>query len=136
MQVSLSQRATIDLSDGYSDLPEWHTLHEVAEVYLMYCDSQPLPLFHRATFRSSIRDRDKELVLALLALTIRFTIVTDAVGISKEQRTAEYSEASRKIISSRVYDGTVELSTVQSLCLLSIVDFTRKPSPGIWSLMF
>ena len=86
----------------------------------MYCDSQPLPLFHRPTFMQTIDRRDPELLFAMLALTARFS---GDVAL-RDYREDDLVEASRAEAMQKVYEGTVELSTLQSLCLLSLVDFT------------
>lgn len=36
-------------------------------------------------------------------------------------------EAARSIVSQKVFDGAIEFSTLQALCILSLVDFTSKP---------
>jgi hypothetical protein len=93
----------------------------------LYCDCQPLPLFHRPTFISSLRNRDPELLLAILALTLRFS--DNSMRASHKEHADGYVEAARRIISKKVFDGNVELSTIQSLCLLALVDFTGMLRP-------
>jgi hypothetical protein len=105
-----------------SRLPTWETIQSVAETYLLYCDCQPLPLFHRQSFIRSLRSRDPELLFAILALALRFS--DNAIQASQTELVGSYVEAARTIISKRVFDGLVELSTIQSLCLLALVDFT------------
>lgn len=101
-----------------------------AETYLLYCDCQPLPLFHRSTFTQTIRNRDPEVLFSLLALTLRFT--EDAqLCLNQSDLIRGYVEAARTLISKRIFDGAIELSTIQSLCLLSLVHFT-----GMLSLYF
>lgn len=107
-----------------SNLPSWQAMHNIAQTYLTYCDSQPLPLFHRKSFQQTIRTRDQELLLAILALTLRFTDEVAVRGLSKHEQVAGYVEGCRKIVSGKVFEGSVELSTIQCLCLLSLVDFT------------
>lgn len=106
---------------------------EIAEVYLEYCDCQPLPLFHRASFLNSLRQRDPEVVYAVIALAIRFydhshldepdpyTPLSDKI--------TRYTEAARALVIKRVLEGPVELSTLQCLCLLSMIDFSSMSSP-------
>jgi hypothetical protein len=38
----------------------------------------------------------------------------------------DFLEEARRITMGRVYEGEVELSTLQTLCLLSMVDFTSR----------
>lgn len=40
-----------------------------------------------------------------------------------------YAEVARGLVMKRVSEGPVELSTLQCLCLLSLVDFTSKSIP-------
>ena len=68
----------------------------------------------------TIDHRDPELLFAILALTARFS--GDAA--LREYREEELVEASRAVVMQKVCDGTVELSTLQALCILSLVDFT------------
>jgi hypothetical protein len=97
-------------------------MQSVAETYLLYCDCQPLPLFHRQSFIRSLRSRDPELLFALLALAIRFS--DNAIRVNQAALVDGYVEGARTIIAKRVFDGHIELSTIQSLCLLTLVDFT------------
>lgn len=107
-----------------SELPPWEIIKATGEVYMTYCDSQPLPLFHRQSFIQTLGDRDPELLFAIIALTLRYTDRLSAG--TRDQEVSGYVEASRNIVSKKVFDGTIELSTIQSLCLLSLVDFTSK----------
>ena len=91
-------------------------------MYLRYCDSQPLPLFHRQSFVETLGDRNPELILSILALALRYT--DERVVGRKDHEVTGYVEAARKIVSKKVFHGTVELSTIQSLCILALVDFT------------
>jgi hypothetical protein len=96
-------------------------IYSAGEIYLQYCDCQPLPLFHRGSFLSTLHHRDPELLFAILALTSRFSSHPMS-GCS----VGDYIEASRDVAMQRVYEGKVELSTLQSLSLLALVDFTSK----------
>lgn len=105
----------------------WEKVVSIAELYLLYCDCQPLPLFHRATFLASLGQRDPEIIYAVLALTIRFcppSFFQDTDDVSNLIMT--YAESARTLVIKRVLEGPVELSTLQCLCLLSLVDFTSK----------
>ncbi|OGE51462.1 hypothetical protein PENARI_c013G07522 [Penicillium arizonense] len=105
-------------------LPPWEEILPIAELYLQYCESQPLPLFHRDSFLRTLQTRDSEIIFAMLALASRFSC-------SHPNRTEPtslvngYAEVSRGLIMKRVSEGPVELSTLQCLCLLSLVDFTN-----------
>lgn len=106
-------------------LPPWQEIIPIAELYLLYCESQPLPLFHRETFLSSLQGRDIEIIYGILALGIRFSephrnlhYMTGIVN--------GYAEVARGLVMKRVSEGPVEISTLQCLCLLSLVDFTSQ----------
>ncbi|KAJ5653159.1 hypothetical protein N7490_000162, partial [Penicillium lividum] len=105
-------------------LPPWEEIIPIAKLYLLYCESQPLPLFHRSSFLASLERRDVEIIYGILALSIRFSDsyrdyhdLTELVN--------GYAEVARGLVMKRVSEGPVEISTLQCLCLLSLVDFTN-----------
>lgn len=104
-------------------LPPWEEIIPIAELYLLYCDSQPLPLFYRDSFLSTIQTRETELLFAILALAFRFSYAhrnrADFTSLVNS-----YAEVARGLVMKRVSEGPVELSTLQCLCILSLVDFT------------
>ncbi|QSZ34383.1 hypothetical protein DSL72_005975 [Monilinia vaccinii-corymbosi] len=106
-----------------SKLPPCEVIASIAKTYLLYCDCQPLPLFYRKGFVETLNERDPEVIFSVLALAIRFSDEEDFRDHQIELITG-YVEAARSIISGRIFGGRVELSTLQSLCLLSLVDFT------------
>ncbi|KAH6698382.1 fungal-specific transcription factor domain-containing protein [Leptodontidium sp. MPI-SDFR-AT-0119] len=128
VQVSDSPRRVIPPSlpnSGSSEknLPSWDVIQRAAEIYLQYCDCQPLPLFQRSSFIRTLRNRKPEVLLSILAVALRFS--EDRQSRTNHARVANgYVEACRTIISKQVFEGNVELSTIQALCLLTIVDFT------------
>ncbi|KAJ5726694.1 C6 transcription factor [Penicillium malachiteum] len=105
-------------------LPTWEEIIPIAELYLLYCESQPLPLFHRETFLTSLQGRDIEIIYGILALSLRFSDsylnFRDPTG-----QVNSYAEVARGLVMKRVSEGPVEISTLQCLCLLSLVDFTN-----------
>lgn len=98
----------------------------IAELYLQYCDAQPLPLFHRDDFLNSLETRDPEVIYAILALTIRFSDEQYKDMNELMVRINGYTEMARGLVMRRISEGPVELSTLQCLCLLSLIDFTSK----------
>ena len=109
-------------------LPPWDEIVPLAELYLLYCESQPLPLFHTSSFIRSIQSRDIEIIYAVLALSMRFSNShRDANALSEQINS--YAEVARGLVMKRVSEGPVEISTLQCLCLLSLVDFTSMCSP-------
>ncbi|KAJ5414353.1 C6 transcription factor [Penicillium cosmopolitanum] len=109
-------------------LPPWDEIMPIAELYLLYCDSQPLPLFHRSSFLASLPTRDVEIIYAIFALSLRFS---DTYHNSRDlaEQVNGYAEVARGLVMKRVSEGPVEVSTLQCLCLLSLVDFTSMIHP-------
>lgn len=85
-------------------------------------------LFPNRSSLASLGKRDPELLLAIEALGVRFTRpgVTDQ-GIQLEIK--RKTERACQIVMMRLASGTVELSTIQTLCLLSMLEFTGKAVP-------
>ncbi|KAJ5164622.1 uncharacterized protein N7500_006452 [Penicillium coprophilum] len=54
---------TLSVPSSSITLPPWEEIIPTAELYLLYCDSQPLPLFFRDSFISSLQTREAELLL-------------------------------------------------------------------------
>lgn len=107
-------------------LPPWEEILPLAELYLLYCDSQPLPLFHRGNFVASLQTRDVEIIYTVLALSLRFSDHSRQSTDNSNNLVNGYAEVARGLVMKRVSEGPVELSTLQCLCLLSLVDFTSK----------
>lgn len=107
-------------------LPTWDKVLSIAELYLLYCESQPLPLFCRVNFLSTLETRDPEVIYAMLALSIRFSETSFGNSDGLVDTVNSHAEVARSLVTKRVWEGPVELSTLQSLCLLSLVDFTSK----------
>ncbi|GFF61631.1 quinic acid utilization activator [Aspergillus lentulus] len=122
---TLSGPITSSMISAITPLPTWEKVLAVAELYLLYCESQPLPLFQRDSFLSSLSTRDPEILYAILALSIRFS-GEDCQGLNDlASLVSGYTEVARGLVMRRVSEGPVELSTLQCLCLLSLIDFTN-----------
>lgn len=96
-------------------------MDKIVALFLDRCNSQPLPLFTPA-FDHSYEVRDSAVLYAIASVGVRFldaNTLQDDPGIAAK----EYAEAARRLASERVLSGTVELSTIQTLCLLSFLDF-------------
>lgn len=72
---------------------------------------------------AKLRSREPEVLFGILALTTRFSDLDHA---SVTERTDAYMEQARRLVNRDVFEGSVRLSTLQSLCLLSFIDFTSK----------
>lgn len=119
---------TLSTPSSPVNLPPWEEILPIAELYLLYCDSQPLPLFHRGSFLSSLKTRETELLFAILALGFRFSYAHHTRSDSAILVNG-YAEVARGLVMRRVSEGPVELSTLQCLCILSLVDFTSMRLP-------
>lgn len=111
-------------------LPPWDDVVAIAELYLLYCESQPLPIFHTGSFINSLQSRDIEVIYAILALCLRFSTSHRSASNLSEQVNG-YAEVARGLVMKRVSEGPVEVSTLQCLCLLSMVDFTSMSDYGV-----
>lgn len=91
---------------------------------MLWIHGQPITLFAEDTFLPSLPSRDPELILALEALVLRYPpgSLTSQVARQLEGKARE----SRRMVMDRVTEGRVELSTLQSLCLLNMFDFACK----------
>ncbi|KAL4971949.1 hypothetical protein BDW66DRAFT_164558 [Aspergillus desertorum] len=92
------------------------------QLFHIYCNFQPLPLFHHRSFFAS-ESRDQELILAMKALGLRFR----GNGIADpeiDRQIRDWTERSRLMVMTRVAEGSVELSTLQALCILTLIDHT------------
>lgn len=94
-------------------------------MFLTYCNFQPLPLFHHETFLESYESRDIEVQLVVQALGQRFQD-SDVGDQQINRQIQDWTDASRRIVMSRVAEGTVELSTLQAMCLLIVTDYTSE----------
>ncbi|KAJ5759276.1 hypothetical protein N7520_006432 [Penicillium odoratum] len=102
--------------DHSQDLP-------ATQLYLTFCNSQPLPLFPQSISPISLGNRDPELLLSIEALGLRFR--GDGVKDSQvRQDITTKTEKSCQMVMRRIGDGNVELSTIQTMCLLSMLEFT------------
>lgn len=97
-------------------------LNEMGRTYLTWCHGQPITLFDEASFLMSLKSRDPELLCAIGALTERFPprSLTD----HSKELIESLSQRSRRAVMDKIADGEVQLSTLQSLCVLSICNFT------------
>lgn len=75
-----------------------------------------------------LKHRETEVLFSILALAFRFS-EDQSFYDGQENPTSDWVEAARKIISKKIFNGTVELSTIQSLCLISLIDFTGMTIP-------
>lgn len=78
---------------------------------------------------ASLGKRDPELLLAIEALGVRFKgpgAIDQEIQLDIKRKT----EKACQMAMMRLASGTVELSTIQTLCLLSILEFTGTAAPA------
>ncbi|KAM5356476.1 hypothetical protein ACJ41O_003122 [Fusarium nematophilum] len=100
---------------------EDQNLAEAGQLYQTWCHNQPLYLFRQEGFLETLQYRDRELRLAIQALSCRFPPGT----LTPERQLAidAVTKTCRKLVTDRVADGKVKLSTLQTLCVLSMTCF-------------
>lgn len=108
---------TFFLGFGYEDSisqPSSPAIAKAIDLYFEYCHRQPIWCFNR----EEVADPSclsEELVCCLLALTSRFSRDRDHLE--------HYGDSARSLVMLRMANGTVELETIESLCLLSYSSF-------------
>lgn len=82
---------------------------------------QPLWLFDREDF-FCLDECCEEVIFSLLALSLRYS---EHLFIKEQsiEMSHKYAEIARGHIMFRITQGSVQLSTIQSLCLLAFVNF-------------
>ncbi|KAH8592346.1 hypothetical protein B0O99DRAFT_244090 [Bisporella sp. PMI_857] len=125
-----SELASGTLLSTNNGFPPPDVLVSVIDLYFKYCDCQPLPLLDRADL-SMGEDGSAELMFAILALTVRFS---DNPYFQRNQSEwmEKYAKSARSLNMQKIADGTVQLSTIQSMCLLCVYDFTSGNSHRAW----
>lgn len=99
-------------------------LRTAGQLYLTWCHRQPLALFDSETFLDSLPYRDRQLQLALQALSLRFP--PGSLTDHKRERLSAMAKASHRHAMDTVLSSRVSLSTLQALCLLSMIEFAGK----------
>ncbi|EMT67725.1 hypothetical protein FOC4_g10005833 [Fusarium odoratissimum] len=89
----------------------------------MWCHNQPVHLFRQEDFLDTLKHRDTELQLAVKMLTYRFP--PGQISADKNAALCLLSASCRKLVTDRIYDGKIRLSTLQTLCLLSMISFSE-----------
>ncbi|OAQ60369.1 Zn(II)2Cys6 transcription factor [Pochonia chlamydosporia 170] len=93
----------------------------MGRLYLTWCHGQPISLFNPDIFLESLTFRDLELILALQTLSLRYPPST--LTPQKRERLDSMEKEARSAVMSRIASSEAELSTLQTLCILSMVEF-------------
>ncbi|KAJ5895010.1 hypothetical protein N7495_006701 [Penicillium taxi] len=102
----------IGLEDSKTN-PESCLLHAI-ELYFQYCHRQPIWCFDREEVKDA-NTTSEELACSIITLTSRFSQDRDDLQ--------HYGDTARTLVMLRIANGTVELDTIESLCLLSYSAF-------------
>lgn len=92
-------------------------LTQAIDLYFQYCHRQPIWCFDR----EEVKDPSyvsEELACSIITLTSRFSQERDEM--------IHYGDSARTLVMLRIANGTVELETIESLCLLSYSSFLGK----------
>ena len=112
----------------YGRLPSLDIIRSAAELYFRYCHNQPYSLFHELSFRNKIEigEVPSHLQFALLASTVRYS--TDPFFEDKIAAVSSYAQQSWKAIAMpwNGIQSDTELSIVQTILLLAIIDYTGR----------
>jgi hypothetical protein len=100
--------------DDSSSHPSSSAIAKAIDLYFEYCHRQPIWCFDREQV-SDPSYLSEELVCCLLALTSRFS--------RDREHLQHYGDSARSLVMLRMANGTVELETIESLCLLSYSSF-------------
>lgn len=97
-------------------------------LYFKYCHRQPIWCFSREDV-SDYGTLPGELACSIMVLTSRFSEKRDQLQL--------YSDSAKHLVMLRLASGTVDLTTIESLCLLSYSSFIgksearRRPAPEV-----
>lgn len=95
----------------------------VVKLFAYHCHCQPLPLFHIEHLLESAETYNWEVLLAILAVALRFSDDVAFHG-DKLQHSHIYAEKAIQLVMRKVAAGEVRISSLQALCLLVFVDLT------------
>ncbi|KAJ0147517.1 2-methylisocitrate lyase [Fusarium oxysporum f. sp. albedinis] len=98
-------------------------LLRAGQLYQTWCHNQPVHMFRQEDFLDTLKHRDTELQLAVKMLTYRFP--PGQISADKNAALCLLSASCRKLVTDRTYDGKIRLSTLQTLCLLSMISFSE-----------
>jgi hypothetical protein len=89
-------------------------------LYFEYCHRQPIWCFERDEI-SDFASMHDELACSILALTLRYSENADQAKL--------YANNAKSLVMLRIANGTVDLATLESLCLLSYSSFIGMLNP-------
>jgi hypothetical protein len=102
-------------------MPPSEVILESFSLYRQYCHKQPLWLFDEDDL--SVPDLfPQEITFGVLGLALRYSSNPFVEG-RVDKMCRQYSEAARGSIMLQIAQGSVQISTIQSLCLVALSNF-------------
>lgn len=114
MGGNLNESFLLGMSFDDSKVRPSSRISQAIDLYFQYCHRQPIWCFDR----EEVKDPSyisEELVCSILTLTSRFSQERDEM--------LHYGDTARTLVMLRIANGTVELETIESLCLLAYSSF-------------
>lgn len=105
-------------------LPSKEIVSESIGLYFRYCHKQPLWLLDPEDLASPESCRN-EVIFGVLTLALRYSDNPLLEG-RKDQMCRQYAESARGLVMFRIAQGSVDLSTMQSLCLIALAEYICK----------
>lgn len=118
--------------DYFSPLPPRDLMLRAINIYFSHCHNQPYCVFHESSFTRQFMEKrvPDHVLFAVLCNCFRFLGTSD----DKQQQISErYAETAWSLVKSKCFsEEDCDISTVQTVTLLSIFDFTgMKPTDYI-----
>ncbi|KAJ6016046.1 hypothetical protein N7540_010637 [Penicillium herquei] len=126
-QDELTTRATNPLPFS---LPSKEIVTEGIALYFKYCHKQPLWLFDPEDISIPEACRS-EVIFGMLSVALRYSNNVFLNGRT-DQMCRYYAEATRSYAMFRIAQGTVDLSTVKSLCLVALAEYIANDTHLVW----
>jgi hypothetical protein len=102
-------------------MPPKGIVAEGISLYFKYCHKQPLWLFEPDEL-SILEACRSEVIFGTLSLALRYSNNPLLEGRT-DQMCRHYAEAARSYVMFRIAQGTVDLSTIKSLCLITLAEY-------------
>jgi len=102
-------------------LPSKEIVSEAISLYFRYCHKQPLWLLDPEDLASPETCRN-EILFGVLTLALPYSD-NPLIERRKDQMCRQYAESARGLVMFRIAQGSVDLSTMQSLCLIALAEY-------------
>ena len=102
-------------------MPPKDMIAEAIALYFQYCHKQPLWLFDVDDFLIPEKSRS-EVIFGILCLALRYSSNPFLEGRT-DKLCRHYAEAARSYAMFRISQGTVDLSTIQTFCLIALAEY-------------